>query len=157
MVRYLQIRYQLKVRAYVRPTTTREFYEAVQSAKIYVSPFGFGEAVGKDYETILSGAILVKPNSMRLSSAPDIYASGYSVSCRSDFADLGHVVLTVLNNLDKAQNLADKAYQNLAVVESSTARAARTEEYCKAEDGTSAKPPTGPFLPPAAHMVPREI
>jgi len=175
MVRYLQIRYQLKVRAYVRPTTTREFYEAVQSAKIYVSPFGFGEAVGKDYETILSGAILVKPNSMRLSSAPDIYASGYSVSCRSDFADLGHVVLTVLNNLDKAQNLADKAYQNLvkystdeqttlrigkalkAVVESSTARAARTEEYCKAEDGTSAKPPTGPFLPPVAHMVPREI
>lgn len=44
-----------------------------------------------------------------------------------------------------------------AVVESSTARAARTEEYCKAEDGTSAKPPTGPFLPPVAHMVPREI
>lgn len=33
-VRYLQIRYQLKVRAYVRPTTTREFYEAVQSAKV---------------------------------------------------------------------------------------------------------------------------
>lgn len=65
--------------------------------QIYVSPFGFGEAVGKDYETILSGAILVKPNSMRLSSAPDIYASGYSVSCRSDFADLGHVVLTVLS------------------------------------------------------------
>lgn len=171
MVKYLEQRYQLKVRIYLRPPTTREFYESVQNARVYVSPFGFGEAVGKDYESILSGTILVKPNSMRLTSSPDIYASGYSVSCRTDFADLGHVVLTILNNLDKAQTLADKAYLNLvksstdeqitlrigkalkAAVESPTARAVRSEEYCKNDDGKSAKPPVMSAAPSLQRLM----
>jgi len=113
MVEYLEQRHQLKVKVWVRPPTTREFHEATKNAKIMVSTFGLGEAVGKDYESILSGAVLVKPYSLRLQSFPDIYTSGYSVSCRADFADLEQVVMTVLGHLRRAQALVDTAYSKL--------------------------------------------
>ena len=89
----------IKVKTYVRQPTTREFHEAVRNAKILVSTFGLGEGVGKDYETILSGAVLVKPYSVRLRSSPDVYTEGYSVSCRADFSDLEQVIMTILGEL----------------------------------------------------------
>lgn len=49
----------------MRQPTTREFHEATQNTKILVSPFGLGEGIGKDYETILSGAVLVNDGAKR--------------------------------------------------------------------------------------------
>uniref|UniRef100_A0A061QX74 Uncharacterized protein n=1 Tax=Tetraselmis sp. GSL018 TaxID=582737 RepID=A0A061QX74_9CHLO len=113
MVEYLEQRHQLQVRTFIRQPTTREFFDTVQNAKVFVSPFGHGEAAGHDYEAILNGAVLVKPNSMRLRSFPDIYSGGYSVSCQSDFSDLEQVVMTVLGHLERAQALVDTAYSKL--------------------------------------------
>jgi hypothetical protein len=75
------------------------------------------------------------------------------------------------DNLDKAQTLADKAYLNLvksstdeqitlrigkalkAAVESPTARAIRSEEYCKNDEGKSAKPPVMSAAPSLQRLM----
>eukprot|EP00951_Prasinocladus_malaysianus_P017210 scaffold135473_cov50-Prasinocladus_malaysianus.AAC.2 len=118
MVEYLEQRHQLRVKVYQRMPTTREFYELAQNTKIIISPFALGEAAGKDYESILSGAI--KPYSQRLTSSPDIFSGGFSVSCRPDFSDLehtavaSHVAAWYTGHLRRAQSLVDTAYAKLA-------------------------------------------
>lgn len=40
-MKYLEQRYQLKVRVYQRPPTSREFYEILQSTKVWPLPSFF--------------------------------------------------------------------------------------------------------------------
>eukprot|EP00192_Tetraselmis_astigmatica_P008825 CAMPEP_0117660102 /NCGR_PEP_ID=MMETSP0804-20121206/6787_1 /TAXON_ID=1074897 /ORGANISM="Tetraselmis astigmatica, Strain CCMP880" /LENGTH=650 /DNA_ID=CAMNT_0005466805 /DNA_START=520 /DNA_END=2472 /DNA_ORIENTATION=- len=81
----------------------QEYIEVLRDSKIFVSPFGLGEFSGKDYEAILSGCLLVKPEAQRLQAYPNIYGSEYSISVRADFSDLEAVVMPYLTRPLKAR------------------------------------------------------
>ena len=60
----------------VGPVPQKTFnYEAAHS-KIVLSPFGWGELCLRDYEAVLNGALLLKPDMSHLETWPDIFAPG---------------------------------------------------------------------------------
>jgi hypothetical protein len=54
-------------------TSQRRYYRELTDAKIVLSPFGWGEVCFRDFEAILSGALLFKPDMSHLKTWPDVY------------------------------------------------------------------------------------
>ena len=75
------------------------FYEEMASAKIYISPFGYGEICGRDYECVILGSLLIKPDMGHAEAYPDIYRPYETyVPVRWDYSDLEEKVEYYLNN-----------------------------------------------------------
>ncbi len=87
------------------------YLEALLRSSISVSPWGLGEYGYRDYEAMLAGSILIKPNSDHIRTfAPDIYQSWkYYAPCLADFSDLADVVREVLSNRDRSVEVARAA------------------------------------------------
>jgi hypothetical protein len=82
---------------------------------IAVSPWGLGEYSYRDYEAILAGAVLVKPDSDHIATfAPDIYQAGkYYAPCAADFSNLYDVVRSIMSNRARAIEMAQRARADL--------------------------------------------
>jgi hypothetical protein len=79
-----------------------EYLKTIQSTKIVVSPWGYGEWCYRDYETIHCGAILIKPDSSFVESIPDIYQNNITyIACKPDFSDLQDLVRHILDHYDE--------------------------------------------------------
>jgi len=50
-----------------------QYYHELKDSKIVLSPFGWGEVCFRDFEAILAGAMLLKPDMSHLISWPNIY------------------------------------------------------------------------------------
>lgn len=85
--------------------------ETLMRSSISVSPWGFGECAYRDYESMLAGCVLVKPDTDYVRTfAPDIYQSGkYYVACRPDFSDLGERIEEIMSSRAAAVDLACRA------------------------------------------------
>ena len=86
-----------------RSMPVEAFHACLRDAKIFVSPYGYGEYSWKDYESIYSGCVLVKPAcDFVISHGFDIYSSGVNyVPCKPDFSDLPAVLESILAEPDK--------------------------------------------------------
>lgn len=61
----------------------------MRSARICVSPFGYGEICWRDCEAIMAGCLLVKPDMSHIRTAPDLFVAGETyIPVRWDYADL---------------------------------------------------------------------
>jgi hypothetical protein len=49
------------------------YYQELYDSKIVLSPFGWGEVCFRDFEAIISGALLLKPDMSHLKTWPDVY------------------------------------------------------------------------------------
>ncbi|MFP3043055.1 glycosyltransferase [Treponema primitia] len=49
------------------------YYQELRDAKITLSPFGWGEVCFRDFEAIISGSLLLKPDMSHLKTWPDVY------------------------------------------------------------------------------------
>lgn len=77
----------------------REYFRELQQSKVVLSPFGWGEINYKDYETFLSGALLLKPDMSHLETWPDLYRSGETVMTHSwDLEDLEDRLDDIVSN-----------------------------------------------------------
>jgi hypothetical protein len=75
------------------------YFRELRDSKIVTSPFGFSEVNYKDFETFLSGAILLKPDMSHIETYPDFYRDGETfISHKWDFSDLDEKVEEVLDN-----------------------------------------------------------
>ena len=64
----------------------------------------------QDYEAMMAGCAVVKPRAQDIQAYPNVFQSGYTVYDVSvDFSNLGDVVTSVLQNLDGAQKMVDRA------------------------------------------------
>lgn len=71
-----------------RLNRSRYFRELAES-KIVVSPFGFGEINYRDYETFLTGGLLLKPDMTHVETWPDFFRAGETMMThRWDLSDL---------------------------------------------------------------------
>lgn len=86
----------------------RAFLDEMRNARLVVSPFGFGEITLKDFETLLCGAALLKPDMSHLETWPDLFRNGETMLAHKwDLSD-------ILDCLDAA---ADGAFDLAAIAE----------------------------------------
>jgi hypothetical protein len=82
----------------------RSYYEMMYSSKVVIAPFGYGEMMPRDIETMAMGSILIKPTMDHLVSEPWIYDEGKTyIGCRHDYSDLPEKIDFVLSNFKSLQ------------------------------------------------------
>lgn len=54
----------------------KKFNEEAAHSKIILSPFGWGELCLRDFEAVLNGALLMKPDMAHLETWPDVFSDG---------------------------------------------------------------------------------
>jgi hypothetical protein len=66
-----------------------DYDRELRSARICVSPFGYGEICWRDFEAIMAGCLLVKPDMAHIRTAPDLFVPGETyVPVAWDYSDL---------------------------------------------------------------------
>lgn len=76
-----------------------QYAKEMQSSKMCVSPFGYGEICWRDFEAVAYGCLLFKPDMSHMESHPDIFHPHETyVPVRWDFADLPDKVQYYLEN-----------------------------------------------------------
>lgn len=87
----------------------KHYLRELARSKIAISPFGWGEPTYKDYETILSGAMLMKPDMSHIDTWPDLYRAGEThLSFKWDCSDLDEVIEEALAS-DNWREIATEA------------------------------------------------
>ena len=91
------------------------YYQEMRSSRICVSPFGYGELCWRDFEAVLMGSLLVKPDMSHIRTEPNIFIPYETyVPVRWDFSDLADVCARYLAD-DAARNaITQHAYQVLS-------------------------------------------
>jgi hypothetical protein len=91
------------------------YYQEMRSARICVSPFGYGELCWRDFEAVLMGCLLVKPDMGHVRTDPNIFVPGETyVPVRWDFSDLPEVCARYLADDVARKAITARAYQVLA-------------------------------------------
>jgi hypothetical protein len=106
-IRSLASRFRVKCGRKV--STGPAYVQDTLDARICVSPWGFGAYCIRDFEAILAGAVLVKPDTSFVLSHPDIFSEACYIPCRSDYADLEDKVARILATYDQLTPLRDHA------------------------------------------------
>lgn len=101
----------------------RAFLQEMRNARLVVSPFGFGEITLKDFEAVLCGAALLKPDMSHLETWPDIFRGGETIVTHK--WDLSDFLNRVTEAEDQGRDLAGIA-------------AAAQDIYCTALTGHAA-------------------
>ena len=91
-----------------------KYYEEMLRTRICVSPFGFGELCWRDFEAILCGCLLVKPDMAHLRTTPDIFLPDECfVPVKWDYSDLEEVCARYLADEDLRRKVAGNALRKL--------------------------------------------
>ncbi len=91
-----------------------KYYEEMLRTRICVSPFGFGELCWRDFEAILCGCLLVKPDMSHLRTMPDIFLpDDCFVPVKWDYSDLEEVCARYLADEDLRRKVAGNALRKL--------------------------------------------
>lgn len=89
-----------------------EYLENIASAKITVSPWGWGESCYRDYEGILLHTDVIKPRGYKILSYPDIYTDTVFY-CNPDWSNLQEVVDKCLSTWDERKEVRAEASKRL--------------------------------------------
>ena len=99
-----------RVHAPVDRVPQDEYYREMMRSRMSVSPYGFGELCWRDFECILCGAVLVKPDMRHLRTAPDLFVPGETyVPVAWDFSDLEAACRPYLEDEARRARMAERA------------------------------------------------
>ncbi|MEE9429082.1 MAG: glycosyltransferase [Paracoccaceae bacterium] len=103
-----------KVHAPRDQVSQEEYHREMTSARISVSPFGCGELCWRDFESILAGALLVKPDMSHLTTQPDLFVAGETYAPVAwDYSDLEEVCARYLEDEPLRQKVVQQARDRL--------------------------------------------
>jgi hypothetical protein len=89
----------------IRPA---DFQDELRRSRICVSPFGHGEVCFRDFEAVLHGCLLIKPDMGHLETRPNIYVPGQTyIPVRWDFGDLAEKCRYYLENESERAQIAE--------------------------------------------------
>lgn len=92
----------------------RRYMNELRSSKICFSPFGFGEVCWRDYESIMAGALLLKPDMSHIETAPDIFLPFETyIPIAWDFSDFEDKIRYILSHEEERRAIVDNAYRVL--------------------------------------------
>ncbi|WP_051189374.1 hypothetical protein [Daejeonella oryzae] len=90
-----------------RRITKAKYFKELQSAKISLSPFGFGEICYRDFETFIAGAILVKPSLDHLTTYPNVFIPNETyIPVSWDLTDLQEKIEDISINYNQYKDIA---------------------------------------------------
>ena len=105
----------------------RHYLRELKRSRVAISPFGWGEPTYKDYESIISGAMLMKPDMSHLTTWPDLYIDGETYQpFKWDFSDLEEAIEGALA-ADRWREIATEAQR---VYRKYLFDPAGSEEFC---------------------------
>ena len=91
-----------------------EYYREMESSRICVSPFGYGEICWRDFEAALCGCLLIKPDMSHVETNPDIFKPYQTyVPVQWDFSDLEEKCSYYLEHDDERRRIAERAFNVL--------------------------------------------
>jgi hypothetical protein len=97
-----------------RRVSIDEYYREMRTSKICISPFGYGEICWRDFEAILCGCLLVKPDMGHVETNPDIFLPHQTyLPVKWDFSDLEEKCSFYLEHEIERQRIVDQAYHVL--------------------------------------------
>lgn len=92
----------------------QQYLDEMLHSRIVVSPFGYGELCWRDFEAILCGALLVKPDTSHLRTVPDLMVPAETyLPVAWDFSDLEAVCAPYLADEARRRALAETARARL--------------------------------------------
>jgi hypothetical protein len=87
------------------------YMRELRASKVCFSPFGYGEVCWRDYEAILSGAVLLKPDMSHIETDPDVFVAGETyMPVRWDLADFEVQVRRLIASPELRAELAGNAF-----------------------------------------------
>lgn len=90
------------------------FMVEMQRSKLGFSPFGYGEVCWRDYESVMAGAVLLKPDMSHTETAPDIFVPWETyVPLRWDLADFEDTVRRLAGDEVLRAKIARQAFDVL--------------------------------------------
>lgn len=90
------------------------YLKELAASKMCFSPFGYGEVCWRDYEAVMCGALLIKPDMGHCETAPDIFVPHVTyVPVRWDFSDVEEKVRHYLKHDSERQQIVQRAYSLL--------------------------------------------
>ena len=88
-----------------------KFQEEIENTKIVLSPYGWGEVCFRDFEAVLNGSLLLKPDMGHLETWPDIFHPYETyVPFRWDCEDLVEKIDEYLKNDEKRRTITENAF-----------------------------------------------
>jgi hypothetical protein len=93
-----------------------QYMRELRRSKIVVSPFGWGEINQKDFEAMIAGAALLKPDLSHLETWPNYFEDGITyVGHRWDLSDLREKLELLLTDDDRRLNIAEEGQRRVRV------------------------------------------
>jgi hypothetical protein len=90
----------------------RYYYKELFDSKIVLSPFGWGEVCFRDFEAIISGALLLKPDMSHLKTWPDVYIPYETyIPLNWDGTDIKEKTETYLADNKARERIAQNAWE----------------------------------------------
>jgi hypothetical protein len=94
--------------------TNSKYMRELEQSKICFSPFGYGEVCWRDYEVIMCGALLVKPDMAHVQTDPNIFVPYETyVPVAWDFSDLEEKLNYYLADDAARSKIVNGAYDTL--------------------------------------------
>jgi len=91
-----------------------KYIAELRRAKVCFSPFGYGEVCWRDYEAIMAGAVLLKPDMSHIETFPDIFRPWETyVPLRWDLTDFGETLRRLLNDTALRKSITVNAHSVL--------------------------------------------
>jgi hypothetical protein len=124
---------KMRVHAPNNRVPQQEYYNEMLSSWLTLSPFGYGELCWRDFEAILCGSILVKPDMSHVATYPDIFILGETyLPVAWDYSNLEEVCTGVLQNTEQRDQIRRTARETLLKALTAQSFIARLENTMKA-------------------------
>jgi hypothetical protein len=93
----------------------KAYNQEVKNVQALISPFGWGEVCFRDFEAVLNGALLVKPNMDHLNTYPNIFQENKTyLPINWDGSDLVETVETIFSNKSLLNEIRQNAWNEFA-------------------------------------------
>jgi hypothetical protein len=91
-----------------------QFLAEMRHSKVCLSPFGYGEVCWRDYEAVLTGAVLIKPDMSHIATDPDIFIPWETYAPVAwDLSDFPDVLHRLLGDEPLRRRIAAQAFETL--------------------------------------------
>jgi len=91
-----------------------EYQSELKNTKAVLSPFGWGEVCFRDFEAIINGSVLVKPNMDHIFTWPDLYQADKTyIPISWDGSDMVEKIENILSIQEKINDIRFEAWSTL--------------------------------------------
>lgn len=75
-----------------RPLSREEYWDSLRKSVFCVSPWGLGEPCWRDFEGVMCGCVVIKPDTRHIRTQPEGFYAREILSCAADFSNMGFLL-----------------------------------------------------------------